>query len=225
MFYLANEGSTITQGETIAVIKKLRWKGMVYGDDTFNKLPRISEYDSYIINRNIYNNNRVPFVNAFGKLQTSDTTNVELGYLSGATSNIQTQPNAASVIKSDAGAYNSDTASDTWNEICKVGNLSIEVRYPDTENSVARIVNNTGSSVGIIYETNDEGTLVNNASNTSNGNGLVINPSSTAASGIKSFRAGIYTSPGVNTEAYTVEIYMRNVSGGIRISGSIVGKF
>lgn len=131
----------------------------------------------------------------------------------------------ASTITASAGGYNSDTASDTWNEICKVGNISIEVRYPDTENSVARVINNTGGTVVAIYETNDEGTFVNNSSNISNGSGLVINPSGTASSGIKSFRAGIYTSPGVNTEAYTVEVYMRNTSAGIRIACSIVGKF
>lgn len=137
---------------------------------------------------------------------------------------LQDELDSASKIRADAGGYNSDTASDTWNEICKVGNFSVEARYPDTENAVARVVNNTGGSAIAIYETNDEGTLVNNTSNVSNGNALVINPSSTAATGIKSFRAGFYTSPDVNTEAYTVEIYMRNTSSGIRIVCSLVGR-
>ena len=126
---------------------------------------------------------------------------------------------------SSAGGYNSDTADDTWNEICKVGGISIEARYPASGNSAARIVNTTGKTIVLIYETNDEGSFVSNSISTGSGNSLTVTRSSTASTGIKSFRAGIYTSSGVNSQAYTVEIYLRNTAAGIRIACSIVGKF
>lgn len=132
---------------------------------------------------------------------------------------------ASAVSTSSAGGYNSDTESDTWNEICKVGGISIDARYPTSGSVVARIVNSTGGTFVSIFETNDEGSLVNNSINIGGGNSLQLNKSSTVSTGIKSFRAGIYTSPGVNSEAYTVEVYMRNTSAGIRIACSIVGKF
>lgn len=131
--------------------------------------------------------------------------------------------NGASTVTASAGAYNqTTTVSDDWNDLATVGNLTLQGRLPDTATEVARIENNTGGTIVVIWETNDDGTLNNGSLAVSSGNGFVISPS---GGNIKSFRCGIYTTAGVNIEAYTAEFYLRNVTNGIRIACSIVGKF
>lgn len=128
----------------------------------------------------------------------------------------------SAMVKADAGAYNSGTANDDWNDVCVVGNLKIQARYPVTATDpFVRVLNETGSNVVFMWTDIDNGTITQGSDTLTTGSGLEIDQPTTD---VRSVNIGIYTSSGVNTEAYTAQISLRRVSGA-RMAGSIVGKF
>lgn len=126
--------------------------------------------------------------------------------------------------ESKAFGYNSDTSSDSYDDIAVLGNLTVKARYHSTEAATVRVTNSTGGTMGVIYSSNDDGTMNNAATTTTNGNDFVINRPS-ADNNVKMVTAGVYTSPGVNTEAYQITVMIRRLSSGVRIAGSITGTF
>lgn len=150
---------------------------------------------------------------------SSNITETELNYLNGVTSPIQTQLNKKTT---DVGAYNSDTASNTWNELCAVGNISIDARNPSTGEASVRIVNSTGGTVVVNWMDVDEGTITQGRDGISSSGSHEINRSATA-SGNKSFSFGIYTTSGVNPEAYTGSVFIARTSNGVRIAVDLHG--
>tara|TARA_Y100000310_G_C20704371_1_gene833760 strand:- start:293 stop:1744 length:1452 start_codon:yes stop_codon:yes gene_type:complete len=127
-------------------------------------------------------------------------------------------------IKADAGAYNSDTTDDAWAEICKVGNLSIEARYPESDIAPVRIVNSSGGTVVFLWSSIENSTCDSGMQAVSDGSSFLISNAS-AANDVKNSHSDVYTGAGVNTEAYSLDVSIRRLSSGIRIACSIIGKF
>lgn len=126
--------------------------------------------------------------------------------------------------ESKAFGYNSDTSSDSYVDIAVLGNLTVKARYHSTEAATVRVTNSTGGSVGVIYSSNDDGSITNASTTTSDNANFTINRPS-AANSVKMVTAGVYTSPGVNTEAYQITVMIRRLTSGVRIAGSITGTF
>jgi len=148
-----------------------------------------------------------------------------LDNITGTTGNVQTQIDAINnriPASFDVGGYNSDTASDTWNEICRVGDVSIEARNPSTGNVAVRIYNTSGGTVVACWMKVDQGTITQGRNGISNNAGFEIERSSTA-SGDVTFSFGAYTSPGVNTESYSGSVYINRTTSGVRIAADIRG--
>lgn len=128
-----------------------------------------------------------------------------------------------SVIKSDAGALNTATDTTDWTTFVEVGNIKVEGRYSSTVgNSQCRVVQSTGGTAVFIWSSINGSVSDTGATGVSNEGAYEI---ASSTDEVIRFSTGIYTSSGVNTEAYTVDVFVRHLANGVRMAASIVAKF
>ena len=165
--------------------------------------------------------------NAEGKVTPSLVTSEEVGYLSGANSNIQEQLNAKAV---SSGYFQQDSVtSDDWTSICEVGGLSIEARNPGfTSSFPIRIVNQTGETlVHVTDKLYDNGTRADGVFVSGNGASLGISPPVLTADSQDRLLGSSYVSGngfGLSEKAWSYNVVVRRIgTTGYRIIASLVG--
>lgn len=115
---------------------------------------------------------RVMVTNSSKKAATSATTSTELGYLSGATSNIQGQLNAALRSRQNIGlqSLGNSTADQSWATVVSYEGLQVQARWNDS--TCARIKNDTGQQVTVLWHRN--GAIASSNESIANGGELTF---------------------------------------------------
>lgn len=181
MLYLANEGSVINVGDELLTIKKLRWKAMIYGDSDYAKIPKISQYDQKLINRNNYNPDRVPYVDPTGKMQTSSVTKAELEILDGNSTNTNVTPaDDDKIIINDGGTMKQTVFSKLFDYVKGKFNGAISTVLTSNLTANKAIVTNSSGKVATSATTSAEiatltGSTTRGTNEVTDGDGFIHN--------------------------------------------------